>query len=234
MIANEEIIDEQVEVKDPEAPASEEPAKPAAPVEDVKSVKEQLAATRARLAEVERSERYWSEKAAKGAPVAEAPKPQADIAGPELLDLLEKEGVAGLKKLGFVSADEVDARVAAGVAAVTAETSVLSEFPDLNNKGSDLYRKTNEILQSDDFRGVEGPGAIRMAAKQAKAALAGTSTRKTDIDSRLAVQSGARDGAGAPAPSRGVTATAEQLEFAAKMGVTPAQLTAELKASAAR
>ncbi len=234
MNGTEELIDEQVEVKDPEAEPSEEPAKPAAPVEDTKALKAELAATRAQLNEVRNSERMWSERALKAAPAAETPKAKAKLAGPELLDKLEKEGVDGLRDLGFVSADEVDSLVEQRVAAKAAEVNVYSEFPDLTREDSDLYRKTNEILHRPEFKGMNGPGIIRIAATQAREALKGVSTRKTDIDSRLAVQSGARDGAGAPAPVRGVTATAEQLEFAARMGVTKEQLNAELKASAAR
>lgn len=224
----EELIDDQIETGTDADPAPEAPATPS-PDDAVKAMKAELAATRARLAEVENSERIWAEKARKAAPAPEAPKPE--ISGPELLDLIEKEGVAGLKKLGFVSASEVEAITEKVAGTVRSESTIYSEFPELKDANGAFYKAVNETLSSPDFADVQGPGAIRLAAKQVRKQMEGSTQRKSDIDERLRAQSGVRDSAPSAPPSKGVTATAEQLEFAARMGITPKQLTEQLRSA---
>lgn len=219
---------EELEEETPEGAA---PApKPEASDKDLKS---ELAALRAQLNEVRASERMWAEKALGAANKPKDAEPVQDLSGEQLLDLIERDGLKGLKALGFVSAKEATELVQRAVEQATAPSSkanLMREYPDLKNPKSEFYQQVNELLSSDEFSDIQGPGAIRLAAKQvAEAMKSKSTTSRNDINSRLGAQSGTREGAPAPA-SRGITATQEQLEMAARLGVTPKQLMEELKA----
>ncbi len=221
----EELVDEQLEEGQPEQPSP-------APAEDLKAIKAELASLRAQNAEIRNSERMWAERALKGTGGnIPQPEPAEPISGDAVLEAIEQDGVNGLKKLGFVSAAEVQQIVTQAVGAVKNETTILSEFPDLKNPKSEFYQKVNEVLAGPEFADVQGPGAIRLAAKQVRDQMNSNGNRRSDIEERLSVQSGVRDSAPTGSPSRSVTATSEQLEFAARMGVTPKQLAEQLRSS---
>jgi hypothetical protein len=219
----EDIFDDGLEGQEPEAPPS--------PAEDIKAIKSELASLRAQNAEIRESERVWAERALNGNRASAQPEPQAEpISGEAVLEAIEADGVDGLKKLGFVSAAEVRQMVSQAVGAVKNETTILSQFPELSNPKSEFYQKVNVMLASPEYADVQGPGAIRLAAKQVRESMKATGDRKSDIEQRLSVQSGVRDSAPA-SPTKGVTATAEQLDFATRMGVTPKQLAEQLRSA---
>jgi len=218
-----ELIDDGLEGQEPEAPA--------APTDDIKAIKSELASLRAQNAEIRESERLWAARALNGTGGSAPAAPEAEeISGEAVLEAIEQDGVNGLKKLGFVSAAEVKQMVSQAVGAVKNENTILADFPELKNPKSEFYQKVNELLASSEFSDVQGPGAIRLAAKQVREQSKSSGSRKSDIEERLQVQSGVRDSAPA-SPSKGATASAEQLAFAERMGVTPKQLAEQLRSS---
>jgi hypothetical protein len=132
-----------------------------------------------------------------------------------VLDLITSKGAKGLaallKKQGFVSAAEVDAKVNEKAAQLTSEAQLLKDYPDLGNERSEFFKETARFYGELKAQGVPERMAMKLGAQQAKLAgiEAGTiktatqrsadeaATRAADRAARAAAGAGDRGGRGA-------------------------------------
>jgi hypothetical protein len=205
------VVDEIVEVTDPEVEAPADPAGGDPPEgadtgdkggatdkvdPEVKRLQRELKAERRLRAESQQSERYWAEQARNGAPKAEAgdpePEPEPDI---DVVSELSTNGVKGLetvlKKLGYVKAKDVDTRIATTRAEITDQARLFQSYPDLQNEASPLFKATARIYNQlkGDPTLARSPKLIEIAARTAKAELGAMSARRrtpeTDLSAEL-------------------------------------------------
>lgn len=119
----------------------------------------------------------------------------------KLVDELAAQGVKALGKRGFITAKDAQ-RIAVEVAAkvsrqligrerqkITSDTQIMTEFPDLKDKNSDLFKETAKLYQEAvriDPNAKKSPAALYMAAKAAKLSLTGRgrNTRREEDDDR--------------------------------------------------
>lgn len=145
---------------------------------EFKRVQKELKAERARAKESSDAARYWSEQAKQGARKAEA-KPEPDeIEEIDVVNELTANGAKGLDKvlrtLGYAKQSDVRQEISATRTQISAETAVLSKYPDLADESSPLFAKTAEIynqLRSDSHM-AKSPRLMEIAARTASAELA--------------------------------------------------------------
>lgn len=192
-----------------------------------------------RISESENDARYWQQRARGGAnedrqPEPEEPEPAAEpdpveeIPPEQFLEVLSKEGIKGLRRFGFMTQREVDAKVAevardgdrklaAAAQSVAIDNRLAREFPELlednqrvhrgEKPQTELFNRTSTIfreLVADDPTLKNSPGAMLMAARQAKGQLDaekkakegqqdGNGNRQRDRRERIDTQRGERD-----------------------------------------
>jgi hypothetical protein len=139
---------------------------------------------------------------------AEPEDDEDEISPEKLVDELSTKGLKALRDRGFVTKKEMAAemrRVATEVAEkaadrrvtqergkMTADAEIAREFPELQDAGSELFKRTSEIFRAEvqaDPTLAKSPGALRMAARQAKSELNATERKRVE---RVAAQSGDR------------------------------------------
>ena len=191
----------------PAAAAAAPPPAAAGPTAaEVAALKAELETSKAQAAEQERTARFWYDKAKAGtekpAPAAAAEDPEPDV-----LDLITSKGAKGLaamlKKQGFVSGAEVDAKVNEKAAQITSEAQLLKEYPELGDPKSEFFQATAGFYGELKKEGVPERTAMKLAAQQAR--LAGiesgkiqTPAQKTAADAaKRAEERAARAAAGA-------------------------------------
>lgn len=223
---------------------------------ELRETREQLAAEKKRNVELQASEREWSERALRASRKVESddePKP-SDPAAPEVaetaekfLDDVSKEGLAALRKRGFVTMAEVQKLIKETVDRTVAETrtdsefsSVLAaEFPEmvadikrveagkqpeggLFPLAAEIYR--DAITLDPDLK--NSKSALIMAARQAAAQLklAGKVKDETDADRQAARRAKIEN----QRPDRGTssddeeptTLNAKQKQMAKELGIS--------------
>jgi len=173
--------------------------------ENVTITRAELASLNRRLEESEKSERDWAAFHRNGAPRnAAAPVEEEEEDASEFLDdsvnddgvegdtpekLVDEfaaEGVAALKKRGFITAKDAQ-KLAADTAVRVAreligrerqksasDTTIMGEFPELKDQNSELFKATAKIYQKAvamDPGATKTPVALYLAAQAAKAGL---------------------------------------------------------------
>jgi hypothetical protein len=201
-------------------------APPAAAVPDLAALTAERDQLKATAAEHERTARFWYGKAnaAKPAPAA-ATAPAAEET--DLLDLITSKGEKGfksyLKSQGFVSADEVDAKVNDKATQIVSEGQLIKDYPDLADKNSDFFKSTAQFYGDLKQRGVPEREAMQLGAQLAelggiRAGTIKTAAQKTE-DAKATREEERRARAAAGAGDRGSRASAEE----ADEDLTPAQ-----------
>ena len=191
----------------PAAAAAAPPPAAAGPTAaEVAALKAELETSKAQAAEQERTARFWYDKAKEGTETP-APAAAAEDPEPDVLDLITSKGAKGLaamlKKQGFVSAAEVDAKVNEKAAQITSEAQLLKEYPELGDPKSEFFQATAGFYGELKKEGVPERTAMKLAAQQAR--LAGiesgkiqTPAQKTAADAaKRAEERAARAAAGA-------------------------------------
>jgi hypothetical protein len=162
---------------------------------------------RKRTDELTNSERYWAEQARSAKkPKQEQPDVDPDEVDDEddeqpldkFIEDLTTKGKAALKKHGFVTkreAREMADRRAAKIARqivdeerskLSADAELAREFPDLQDRDSDLFKRTAEIYQKEteaDPSLKKSNRTLMLAARQAKLELAVKNAGKRRSDS---------------------------------------------------
>jgi hypothetical protein len=166
----------------PVAPAAAAAVVPAAPTAaEFAAQKAELEAAKATAAEHQNTAKYWYDKSLAAKPAA--PAAAAAVEEIDLLDLITSRGEKGLKeylkKQGFVSADEVDAKVNDKASQLTGEAQLVKEYPDLADQKSEFFKATAGFYGELKKEGVPERVAMRMAAKEAKLAGIESGTIKT-------------------------------------------------------
>jgi hypothetical protein len=195
---DDQLGDEEPVVTDPPAKEAEKAGdKASGDKDDLKAIREELTSLRHRVRESDGLAQYWAEQAKAG---HRAPAREKVVEEP--VDLTEAIASGdnnkirqAVKKLGFVSEDEVNQRVNSATRLVRIETELLGEFPDLKDKKSDMFLKTQERyaeLVSEDPEMKNRPVTMRTAARLAAAEIKGTADKETDRQERVARQSGDR------------------------------------------
>lgn len=180
----------------PAAPPAKEGSNGKAPKQpdELAELRKQFDALRKQNEELAASERYWAEQArGRGKP---EPDPEEEPEEPEdddpeltddtpdkLVDDFSTKGVEALVKRGVLTkkaAREIIRKEAEKVARqivdtrvrqVTEDSKLMTEFPELNDPESELYKATQKIyrgLVAEDPALRKSVGALKMAARQAK------------------------------------------------------------------
>lgn len=180
--------------------------------DEVRQLRRELEAERGRRRELEESERHWAEVARRG---QQQPEPDgededeeeeqdpdlSDDSPEKLADEFTTQGLSALVKRGVLTkkeAREIIRREAAKIARevvgaerqkMTADAKILNDFPELKDKGSDLWKRTSERLK--EAVALDGPQAAKSAAtlyacaRAAKAELAAEARQKRQRDPDL-------------------------------------------------
>lgn len=233
-------VSEDVEVQ-PDAPETEETqdAEPALSVKELQRQNElyrqELELNRRKLEHFDR-EIAQLKQAPKPAPVAEEPDLDIDITAMAVDNdkaAFKRAVRAALKSEGYVSKAEVDALLAEKVSEYEANQQVMSEYPDLANSNSALYKATDaelsKINANPRYAKLDTPERIAIAAAKAEAKLIrdgkSSATRETQRQAAIKAQQGdpGRSSAGTE------TLTPAQKAAAARYGLTEAQYIAGAK-----
>lgn len=157
----------------PPTPAVTPPAVvPAAqpPAEDVAAIKARLAELENQNGELTRTAQFWADKAKGGAPAPKAKPDVVDDDNVDVLDVLTTKGVKGLDELmakrGYVRKDYVDQTVDGKANQITSEAQLLKDYPDLSNKKSEFFQATAMEYGSLVKSGVPEAVAMQMAAER--------------------------------------------------------------------
>jgi hypothetical protein len=155
----------------PVAPAAP-PQDPAQTAADVAALQKQIDDLSKQVDEHKTATQYWHEKAtAKPADPAPAADPEPDV---DVLDLATKGGKAfekyldgWAKKAGYVSANDVEARIETRAGMMAAEQRLEKQFPDLVDKNSEFFGETKKHYIALRQAGVKEGLAMEMAVEKA-------------------------------------------------------------------
>jgi hypothetical protein len=161
------------------------PAAAAPPAAAVVAPADDVAALRARIAELERSDKekdsrvaehernaqFWFEKAKGGK--TDAPKPAPELeAEPDLLELITTKGAKGLtsylKQQGLMTREEGESLVNGRAHQLVTEQQLRSDYPDLADEKSDFFKATALHYGELKKQGVPEATAMRLAARSAE------------------------------------------------------------------
>lgn len=208
-----------------------EPADKAAAPDYAEIIKENNAKIQALTDLVTRLEYTRQQPAAKPA----AAEPDVEDDSPEAFtDALTREGIKALAKRGVLTkkeipqlidsiAEKVAERVRRENGAQQAENSLIAEYPELKNKESALFRKTQQILA--DVGGDATPASVRLAAKLAKSDIDAAEKERT---ARVSKQSGAR-GRAVESSLEDEGIDSDQAQVMRAMGVKPEEFKKQQK-----
>jgi hypothetical protein len=140
---------------------------------ELKQIKAERAQANQRAAEAENTARFWHGKA-QATPVAAKKEEESDPA--DFIEQLTARGTAAIDdhiaKRGYVSKDEVEARIAAARNQVIVESNLAREYPDLADSESAFFKETAAqyqalIAETPELKG--NPNTMKLAAKLAAA-----------------------------------------------------------------
>lgn len=122
--------------------AADEPTPPAAAPDPV-ALQSQIDELKEQVAESNRTAEFWAGKARAGAPAAPAAAAEDE---PDVLEAITTGGVKGFdalaEKRGFVRKADVQSMIDAKATTLTREQTLMAEYPDLKNKGSEFFKST--------------------------------------------------------------------------------------------
>lgn len=237
----------------PDAGSNSELAKTDDKQPDAGELQRQLEHANTLLKEERNAKEFWYEKAnSKPAPTQAAVQqqaPQAEEDFGSLVDIVTENRVGDLEKMirrqveasaadllkkgNYVSADEVDRRVAAKVSEVQAAQSLVSEFPELVQEGSPLALEAGrqlELLERNPaYKNVPEIEKARIAAIAAENHLLRSgqggrqSGRQPTREERIAAQQPGGGSYGRQPGEESSELTESQRAWAEKFGITPEQ-----------
>ena len=191
--------------------------KAAKPSDEVKLSKKEYEALQKRVAEADETAQYWAERA-KPPEKAEKPEdeekaadePEDDGDVDKFVTDLTKSGLKALVNRGVLTKKEAteiiqrEARkvtkelVAAEVKRVSTDAELVRQFPDLQNRESEHFKRTSSIYREmveQDETLKRSPQALFLAARAAKAELAAEKPKgDSGRDARIRAQAGDRGG----------------------------------------
>lgn len=169
--------------------------KPAEKAKEESAESKRITALEKELKETRDSEKYWADRAkASGAPRREPePEPESDdepaasdpmegITPEQFLDVLSREGPKGLKRFGFMTKADVDAKaeeirresdrkLETARASDNIDARIKRDYPELEDPKSDLFQRAGQHFRdmvSDDPSLKNSPATLVAAAKLAK------------------------------------------------------------------
>jgi hypothetical protein len=230
-----EVVVEQTPEQVAAAPAAAAAAKP-----DPVALAAEVARLTAENKEKDEAARYWHGlvKAGTKEPAKEKPAEAEDDT--DLLDLITTKGPKGLKdwigKQGYVSKDEVDAKVESRAQQVVREAELVGEFPDLRDDKSEFFKETAVEYGNLVKQGVPSGVAMGLAARlvdgRTTAAAGSAAPTKEEKEAarvaRIKAQGGDKTRRGA-ATEGDEALTSEQETVLAGMGLSKADFEASKK-----
>lgn len=236
----------------PATPSAATPPVTQAPAVDAAALQREIDVLKSQVGEHQRTAEFWHGKATArdGAPKPAAPaEPEEEE---DILDLITTRGAKGLdallKKRGFVSATEVDARVDSKARQLTKEAQLVDQYPDLKKKDSEFFKLTAQHYGTLKGAGMAEDLAMETAAEKAELQLlregklktapqrAEEATREADRLARISAQGGERNGRGGDPGEGDDELTPEQRTAAIRLlagnGVTEEQAIEKYKARA--